>query len=78
MGSITASTVTPKDAAKVLVRWQLDDGDYRVVFGDDSPRRPSLRLASASSSPADTLSHRTGVLTRGGSCASSIVKLHQV
>ncbi len=36
-------TVTPKDATKVLVRWQLDDGDYRVIFGD---------LSSATVSPS--------------------------
>ncbi len=36
-------TVTPRDAAKVLVRWQLDDGDYRVIFGD---------LSSATVSPS--------------------------
>jgi hypothetical protein len=33
-GVYNGKTVTPQDAAKVLVRWQLDDGDYRVVFGD--------------------------------------------
>jgi hypothetical protein len=33
-GVYNGKTVTPKDAAKVLVRWQLDDGDYRVIFGD--------------------------------------------
>jgi hypothetical protein len=33
-GAYNGKTVTPKDAAKVLVRWQLDDGDYRVIFGD--------------------------------------------
>ena len=27
-------TVTPRDAARVLLRWQLDDGDYRVIYGD--------------------------------------------
>ena len=27
-------TVTPHDASKILLRWQLDDGDYRVIFGD--------------------------------------------
>jgi hypothetical protein len=33
-GVYNGKTVTPKDATKVLVRWQLDDGDYRVIFGD--------------------------------------------
>ena len=42
-GVYNGNTVTPKDAAKVLVRWQLDDGDYRVVFGD---------LSSATVSPS--------------------------
>jgi hypothetical protein len=38
-------TVAPKDAAKVLVRWQLDDGDYRVIFGDlSSDTVPADRL----------------------------------
>jgi len=27
-------TVTAADADKVLVRWKLDDGQYRVIFGD--------------------------------------------
>jgi len=27
-------TVTPADAGKVLLRWKLDDGRYRVIFGD--------------------------------------------
>ena len=27
-------TVTPQDADKVLLRWKLDDGTYRVIFGD--------------------------------------------
>lgn len=27
-------TVTPADAGKVLVRWKLDDGRYRIIFGD--------------------------------------------
>jgi hypothetical protein len=27
-------TVIPKDADKVLLRWKLDDGQYRVIFGD--------------------------------------------
>lgn len=27
-------TVTSADADKVLLRWKLDDGDYRVIFGD--------------------------------------------
>jgi hypothetical protein len=26
-------TVTPKDTDKVLLRWKLDDGRYRVIFG---------------------------------------------
>ncbi len=42
-GVYNGKTVTPKDAAKVLVRWQLDDGDYQVVFGD---------LSSATVSPS--------------------------
>ena len=33
-GVYNGKTVTRQDAAKVLVRWQLDDGDYRVIFGD--------------------------------------------
>ncbi len=33
-GVYNGKTVTPKDAKKVLVRWQLDDGEYRVIFGD--------------------------------------------
>ncbi|MFO0960107.1 MAG: hypothetical protein U0800_22165 [Isosphaeraceae bacterium] len=27
-------TVTPEDKDKVLLRWRLDDGDYRVIYGD--------------------------------------------
>lgn len=27
-------TITPADADKVLVRWKLDGGQYRVIFGD--------------------------------------------
>jgi hypothetical protein len=27
-------TVTPKDGDKVLLRWKLDDGQYRVIYGD--------------------------------------------
>lgn len=27
-------TVTPKDPDKVLLRWTLEDGHYRVIFGD--------------------------------------------
>jgi len=27
-------TVTPADADKVLLRWKLEDGRYRVIFGD--------------------------------------------
>ena len=33
-GAYNGKTVTPKDASKVLVRWKLDDGDYRVILGD--------------------------------------------
>lgn len=33
-GVYNGKTVTPRDATKVLLRWQLDDGDYRVIFGD--------------------------------------------
>jgi hypothetical protein len=33
-GVYNGKTVTPQDAAKILLRWQLDDGDYRVIFGD--------------------------------------------
>ncbi|WP_148597535.1 hypothetical protein [Aquisphaera giovannonii] len=33
-GVYNGKSVTPKDVGKVLVRWQLDDGDYRVIFGD--------------------------------------------
>ena len=42
-GVYNGKTVAPQDAAKVLVRWQLDDGDYRVIFGD---------LSSATVSPS--------------------------
>ena len=42
-GAYNGKTVTPKDAAKVLVRRQLEGGDYRVIFGD---------LSSATVSPA--------------------------
>lgn len=28
------ATVTPADAGKVLVRWKLGDGRYRIIFGD--------------------------------------------
>ncbi|MBN1359094.1 MAG: hypothetical protein JW993_00810, partial [Sedimentisphaerales bacterium] len=31
-------TVGPDDADKVLLRWKLDDGQYRVIFGDLSAR----------------------------------------
>ncbi|MBP7049744.1 MAG: hypothetical protein KBE65_01880 [Phycisphaerae bacterium] len=31
-------TVKPGDADKVLLRWRLDDGQYRAVFGDLSSR----------------------------------------
>ncbi|MHC4433822.1 MAG: hypothetical protein ACYTBS_18425, partial [Planctomycetota bacterium] len=27
-------TVTAADSNKVLVRWKLDEGKYRVIFGD--------------------------------------------
>ena len=27
-------TVKPGDSSKVLLRWKLDDGQYRVIFGD--------------------------------------------
>ena len=27
-------TVTSKDSDKVLMRWKVDDGQYRVIFGD--------------------------------------------
>ena len=27
-------TVKPSDSSKVLLRWKLDDGQYRVIFGD--------------------------------------------
>jgi outer membrane lipoprotein-sorting protein len=33
-GAYNGKSVTPQDATKVLVRWQLDDGEYRVIFGD--------------------------------------------
>jgi outer membrane lipoprotein-sorting protein len=33
-GVYNGKTVTPQDATRVLVRWRLDDGDYRVIFGD--------------------------------------------
>ncbi len=42
-GAYNGKTVTPNDAAKVLLRWQIDGGDYRVIFGD---------LSSATVSPA--------------------------
>jgi hypothetical protein len=42
-GVYNGKTVTPQDASKVLVRWRLDDGDYRVIFGD---------LSSATASPS--------------------------
>jgi hypothetical protein len=28
------ATVGPNDKDKVLLRWQLDDGRYEVIFGD--------------------------------------------
>jgi hypothetical protein len=31
-------TVGPDDTNKVLLRWKLDDGQYRVIFGDLSVR----------------------------------------
>lgn len=33
-GVYNGKTVTPQDATKVLLRWRLDDGDYRVIYGD--------------------------------------------
>jgi hypothetical protein len=42
-GVYNGKTVTPRDSGKVLVRWRLDDGDYRVIFGD---------LTSATVSPS--------------------------
>lgn len=33
-GVYNGKTVTPRDTTKVLLRWRLDDGDYRVIFGD--------------------------------------------
>jgi len=30
----SGKTVGPKDADKVLLRWQLEDGNYHVIFGD--------------------------------------------
>lgn len=42
-GAYNGKTVTPQDASKVLARWRLDDGDYRVIFGD---------LSSATVSPS--------------------------
>ena len=33
-GTYNGKTVSPQDATKVLLRWQLDDGEYRVIFGD--------------------------------------------
>jgi hypothetical protein len=38
------ATVTPADAGRVLLRWKLDDGQYRVIYGnlrieDVSPQR---------------------------------------
>jgi hypothetical protein len=31
-------TVEPGDSSKVLLRWKLDDGQYRVIFGDLSAK----------------------------------------
>jgi hypothetical protein len=42
-GVYNGKTVIPQDATKILVRWRLDDGDYRVIFGN---------LTSATVSPA--------------------------
>jgi outer membrane lipoprotein-sorting protein len=42
-GVYNGKTVTPQDANKVLVRWQLDNGNYRVIFGN---------LTSATVSPS--------------------------
>ena len=30
--------VKPGDSSKVLIRWKLDDGQYRVIFGDLSAK----------------------------------------
>jgi hypothetical protein len=30
----SGATVTAADVDKVLLRWKLDDGRYRVIFGD--------------------------------------------
>jgi hypothetical protein len=34
-------TVGPEDRDKVLFRWRLDDGGYRVIFGDLTARTVS-------------------------------------
>ena len=31
-------TIKPSDSSKVLLRWKLDDGQYRVIFGDLSAK----------------------------------------
>lgn len=36
-------TVEPGEAEKVLLRWRLDDGLYRVIFGDLSARTISAK-----------------------------------
>jgi len=28
------TTVAPKDPDKVLLRWRISDGEYRVIYGD--------------------------------------------
>ncbi|MFC1761989.1 hypothetical protein ACFL6U_07895 [Planctomycetota bacterium] len=40
--------VTPQDTNKVLMRWRLDDGNYRVIFGD-------LRLETVTKDTLDEL-----------------------
>ncbi len=30
----SGATITADDVDKVLLRWKLDDGKYRVIFGD--------------------------------------------
>ena len=50
-GVYNGKTVTSRDATKVLLRWRLDDGDYRVIFGD-------LTAATVSSSRLRELESR--------------------
>ena len=57
-GAYNGKTVTPNDAAKVLVRIGNSKAEITGSSSAISPRRPSHRLASASSSPADTLPRR--------------------